>query len=233
LEISGFIFRRENLDGFPEYRHKETGIEFVLLPGGEFDMGRPDISTGRKWSGGPFEALHKVTLSPFLIAKYQVTQAVWERVMGRETSRFKWKDFIKRFEGRNLPVVNVSWEECQEFLRKTGLALPTEAQWEYACRGERFIGWEDTEDMAWVESNSGGNGGKAHPVGEKERNSFGLYDMLGNVDEWCQDYFKKDFYEESAGGKDPMCEDSGSGRRIMRGGGLLYVPLYVPSHLAE
>ena len=127
-----------NEQGRPEYRHRQTGIVFVGLPGATFEMGSPKGEAYRQKSEGP---VHKVTLSPFLIAKYELTQAEWKGVMGNNPSEPK---------GDTLPVKNVSWDDCQEFCKKSGLSLPTEAQWEYACRAGTsgpFAGTGNLDDM--------------------------------------------------------------------------------------
>lgn len=148
----------------------------VDLPGGEFLMG----------GSGSFEKpIHKVQIAPFAIGKYQVTQAEWKAVMGGNPSRYK---------GDRCPVENVSWEDVQEFLMKigNGYRLPTEAEWEYACRGgtttEYSFGDDESQlgEYAWYDQNSGLT---TQPVGEKKPNQFGLYDMHGNVCEWCQDHW--------------------------------------------
>ena len=196
----------KNEQSYPEYRHRETGIVFVGIPGGTFEMGSPDSETLRAAHEGP---VHKVTLSPFLIAKFEVTQAEWKRVMGNNPSDFK---------GGTLPVEKVSWDDCKEFCEKTRLSLPTEAQWEYACRAGTsgpYSGTGKLDDMGWYRQNSGGT---THPVGEKQPNQFGLHDMHGNVWEWCEDRFSEDFYSSAeASGLDPLCE-SGSENRVHRGG---------------
>jgi formylglycine-generating enzyme required for sulfatase activity len=125
------------------------------------------------------------------------------------------------FKGESLPVEQVSWEDCQKFCRETGLRLPTEAEWEYACRagsGEAFCFGADSRqlgDYAWYEEDSGC---KTHPVGTKAANAFGLHDTHGNIFEWCQDVFFDAFYSKpEATGIDPVCS-SGSGARVVRGG---------------
>ncbi len=162
----GFFLKFERLgpndQGYPEYRHRQTGIVFVGLPGGTFEMGSPGSEAGRMDWEGP---VHKVTVSPFLIAKYEVSQAEWGKVMGVNPFRFK---------GDTLPVEQVSWDDCQEFCTKTGLSLPTEAQWEYTCRAGTsgpFGGTRVLDDMGWYRDN---RGGRTHPVGEKSPNDFGL-----------------------------------------------------------
>ncbi len=200
-----------NEQGRPEYKHRQTGIVFVGLSRATFEMGSPDDEVDRtRFPKTRFEGpVHKVTLSPFLVAKYAVSQAEWKRVMGKNPSKFK---------GDALPVEGVSWEDCQEFCTKSGLSLPTEAQWEHACRAGKagpFAGTGKIDDMGWHFQNSGGT---THPVGEKQANDFGLYDMHGNVMEWCEDWYRKDFYQESAGARDPSSENSRSGYRVARGG---------------
>jgi formylglycine-generating enzyme required for sulfatase activity len=202
-----------NAQGYPEYRHRQTGIVMVLLPGGKFLMGAqkddpegPNYDPGARPEEGP---VHEVELSSFLIAKFEVRQAEWESTMGTNPSKFK---------GSDLPVEKVSWEDCQEFCRGAGLELPTEAQWEYACRAGTpgpYAGTGRLEEIGWFFDNSGLN---THPVGEKEPNGFGLHDMQGNVREWCEDIGSWSFYATpEAAGPDPVCTTD-SPERMHRGG---------------
>lgn len=186
-------------------------MQFVLLPPGEFRMGSP---------GGNEKPLHMVMISnPFYIGKHEVTQAQWEKLMGNNPSRFR---------GPNLPVSNVTWFDCQDFIARLkerwdgslGLkrvSLPTEAQWEYACRagtmteyvhGDKASG---LEAYAWYAQNSGGT---PHPVGTRRPNDWGIYDMNGNVWEWCQDVFEGYPTERVT---DPAGPKSGADR-VLRGG---------------
>ncbi len=190
-----------------EYRHDQTGMEFALIPGGSFDMGSNESNNEKP--------VHKVTLSPYLISKTEVTQDVWQKIMGNNPSNFK--------EGDNYPVEYVSWNDCQEFCKKTGLQLPTEAQWENACRAGTTTKWyfgdneKELGEYAWYEKNSGGglfSIGRTHPVAQKKPNAFGLYDMMGNVWEWCEDWYGT--YSSSAA-TDPVGPNTGSGR-VGRGG---------------
>ena len=147
----------------------------------------------------------------------EVTQEMWESVMGDNPSYNK---------GTNLPVEDVSWEDCQEYIKKlnqTGgipsgykLSLPTEAQWEYACRAGStgaYGGTGDLDEMGWYYDNSGG---ETHEVRGKKPNAWGLYDMHGNVWEWCQDWYDYGYYEKSPD-QDPPGPGSGSSR-VYRGG---------------
>ena len=183
-----------------EFRHERTGMEFVYLPGGTFQMGGNQYDSEKP--------IHKVTLSPYLIAKYECTQAEWQKIMGNNPSKFK---------GDRRPVEQVSWDDCQQFCQKAGLALPTEAQWEFACRagspGLYCFGDSMSQlgEYAWYNQNSGN---QTHPVGEKKPNAFGLFDMHGNVWEWCQDWYGN---YESGNAVDPKGPSSGS-RRVIRGG---------------
>ena len=164
---------------------------------------------------------HEVTLSTFCIGETEVTQALWQAVMGSNPSKFK--------NGLDLPVENVSWDDCKEFLNKlnslTGKSfrLPTEAEWEYAARGGnksekyKYSGGNKIKDVAWYEGNSKN---KTHPVKLKFPNELGLYDMSGNVFEWCEDWHDSDYYKSSPK-SNPTGPSSGS-LRVYRGGSWFY-----------
>lgn len=189
-------------------RQRQTApqIEMVLIPAGTFMMGSPD-GIGKSAE----HPQYWVTLQSFYIGKYEVTQAQYRAVMGTNPSNFK---------GDNLPVEQVSWNEAKEFCRRlswmTGreYRLPSEAEWEYACRAGTTGDYAGNLDsMAWYSRNAGE---KTHPVGQKQANGFGLYDMHGNVWEWCEDW-----YHESYNGapSDGSAWVSGGGQlRVQRGG---------------
>lgn len=186
----------------------------VYIEGGTFMMGAAkeqgsDVTHDEK-------PAHQVTLSSFSLGKYEVTQDEWEAVMGSNPSKFK---------SARHPVETVSWNECQEFIRKlnamTGylFRLPTEAEWEFAARGGnkskgyKYSGSNDLDQVAWYgyEKNSGKT---THDVGLKYPNELGLYDMSGNIKEWCQDWYS-DY--DSSSQSNPMGPASGSSR-VCRGG---------------
>ena len=187
----------------------------VYVSGGTFTMGGT-IEQGSEVDDDE-KPTHKVTLSSFYICKYEVTQALWRAVMGSNPSDFK---------GDNLPVECVSWNDCQTFINRlnsyTGrnFRLPTEAEWEFAARGGnysrhyKYSGSNYISDVAWYDDNSGN---RTHPVGTKQANELGLYDMSGNVWEWCNDWYGSyNSYSQT----DPTGPSSGSGR-VIRGGSWL------------
>ena len=223
-ESFGFTYIDTNAQGFEEYKHIRSGIVMVLLPGGTFSMGsskeeieywikkaRADYGEEYSWVREFAESEwppHKVTVDPFLIAKYEVTQVAWKKVM----KTIAW-------EGRSQFACTVSWKLCQVFCRKANLALPTEAQWEYACRAGTegaFGGSGRLEDMGWFDANSGNSWDNGSGV--KMPNRFGLYDMHGSVAEYCQDSYEPKFYSSpQATQKNPVCS-SASRYHVVRGG---------------
>ena len=187
-------------------------IDMVRVEAGTFTMGATPEMKNPEDDEKP---THRVTLTnDYYIGKYEVTQALWQAVMGSNPSYFK---------GNNLPVEQVSWDDCQDFLSKlnriTGktFRLPTEAEWEYAARGGnksrgyQYSGSNNLSDVAWYEDNSGN---KTHTVGTKQANELGIYDMSGNVWEWCQDWLGK---YNSSSQINPTGANSGS-YRVGRGG---------------
>ena len=202
---------------------KGISIEMVKVEAGTFMMGATsEMENPYSWE----KPVHQVTLPhDYYMGKYEVTQALWQAVMGSNPSYFK---------GDDLPVEQVSWGDCQEFISKlnsmTGrkFRLPTEAEWEYAARGGRkskgyqYSGSSNISDVAWYDGNSGN---KTHPVGTKQANELGIYDMSGNVYEWCQDW--KGSYVNSSQ-TNPTGAVSGS-YRVYRGGSWYYDARYCRS----
>jgi uncharacterized repeat protein (TIGR01451 family) len=192
-----------------------VGMEFVTIPAGEFEMGSPSDEEGRKENEGP---VHHVNIEKaFHMGKYEVTQKQWRAIMGDNPSWF--------MGGDSLPVEWVSWNEVQEFIKKLNekegtdkYRLPSEAEWEYACRAGTITRYSfgDSEsklgDYAWYSDNSDK---KTHPVGQKKPNSWGLYDMHGNVWEWVQDSWHDGYNGAPADGS--AWEGDGADR-VIRGG---------------
>ena len=185
-------------------RHRDTGIEMLLVPAGSYMRGSPDSDGEAHDNERP---QHRVTISkPFYLGRYEVTQAEWRRVTGKSPSRFS---------GDRRPVERVSWNDIQPFLEATGLRLPTEAEWEYACRaGTTGPRYGNLDAIAWHDGNSGG---RTHDLGGKAPNPWGFYDMLGNVWEWCGDGWDEDAYSGCKDGvTDPVVSVGSS--RVVRGG---------------
>jgi formylglycine-generating enzyme required for sulfatase activity len=213
------------------------GMEFIKIPAGSFMMGTPDPACPAddpatkvneyencmdavQIDERPF---HKVAIGrDFHIGKFEVTQSEWEKVMGANPSGFP-KERLGKDASRN-PVENVSWNDIRKFIRKLNrmdrasvYRLPTEAEWEYACRAGTtgdFYG-KPRDALMWFDRNSGH---KTHAAGEAKPNAWGLYDMLGNVWEWCQDWYGKSYYANSPEA-DPQGLEKGE-RRVIRGGGI-------------
>lgn len=191
------------------------GVSFKLIRVGmgTFLMGSSDSDPNGDSDEKP---QHQVTLGDFYIGETLVTQSLWKAVSG---------NFPFYFKGDDLPVDNVSWDDCQAFIKKlnieTGLTfrLPTEAEWEYAARGGReskdckYAGSNIIGDVAWYNDNSGE---ATHKVKDKKPNELGLYDMSGNVLEWCQDLYDSDYYKKSPSSN--PCNTSWGADRVLRGG---------------
>ena len=200
------------LDSVTTFTVKDVSFKIILVSGGTFTMG----ATGEQ-ENSPLDdekPVHQVTLSEFGIADTEVTQELWQAVMGSNPSQV---------QGPKLPVENVTWDDCQTFIKKlnelTGetFRLPTEAEWEYAARGGangdyfKYAGNNQLKKVAWYEVNSGNT---SHEVATLAPNELGLYDMSGNVWEWCQDKYGSYSSESQT---DPTGARSGS-YRVYRGG---------------
>ncbi len=206
----------------------------ILVPAGKFTMG------GDKYDDE--KPPHEVSVPSFYIGKYQITQAQWKALMGEEVAPY--------FSGNDLPMERVSWEDAQAFCEKlqakTGkpFRLPSEAEWEYACRAGTTGDYAgNLDEMAWYGNNSGkkildasniwvnevqrdwekykkrilNNGCQTHPVGQKKPNAFGLYDMHGNVWEWCEDVWHENYNGAPKDGT-AWTDGGNSNYRVLRGG---------------
>jgi formylglycine-generating enzyme required for sulfatase activity len=192
-------------------REPVCGLEFVLVPGGNFAMG-DTLDQGMENE----RPVHPVDLEGFYISRSPVTQAQWSALTAENPSAFRHVD---------QPVERVTWTEACEFARKLSRAaragvrymLPTEAQWEYAARSggadDLYAGGDDIDAVAWHQANSRGT---AHPVGLKKPNALGLFDMSGNVWEWCRDTYRPDAYRHHPR-RNPVLESHGPDR-VIRGG---------------
>jgi formylglycine-generating enzyme required for sulfatase activity len=199
------------------------GMKFNEIPTGTFMMGSPETEKDRDDD----ENQHKITITKaFYMQTTEVTQAQWKAVMGTEP--WKEKQYVK--EGPNYAASFVSWDDsvafCIKLSEKEGKTyrLPTEAEWEYACRAGTQTAWsfgndeKALGDYAWYAENADEIGETyAHQVGLKKPNAFGLYDMHGNVLEWCNDYYERNYYKQSPE-KDPTGPTSGDSYRVSRGG---------------
>jgi formylglycine-generating enzyme required for sulfatase activity len=183
-----------------------AGMEFVSLSTGSFMMGSEN--------GKPDEKpVHRVNISSgLLMGRYEVTQGEWKTIMGREHAGFK---------GDSFPVQFVTWQDTQDFIARLNQTnddytyrLPTEAEWEYACRGGTTTDYAD--ELQWLAWYLGNSDQKIHPVGHLHPNAWGLYDMHGNVTEFCQDWYDANYYRNS-----PSVDPPGPGNgkeRVLRGG---------------
>ncbi|MBR0304339.1 MAG: formylglycine-generating enzyme family protein [Bacteroidales bacterium] len=206
-------------------------LRMVFVKGGDMQLGctaeRDDSCKAREIPN------HTVSLPDFYMGETEVTQALWMAVMGRDNNPSYWK-------GNWLPVERVSWAECQRFINRLNkflsadlpqgyrFALPTEAQWEYAARGglksagTSYSGGNDLKQVAWFYSNSNE---RTHDVRIKTANELGLFDMSGNVWEWCQDWFDENYYAENKDWNNPL-NDQETAYRVQRGGSWNYAAPY-------
>jgi formylglycine-generating enzyme required for sulfatase activity len=206
-----------------------NGLPFDMLPvhGGTFMMGSPD---GDEDARNDEKPEHLVRVSDFYIGKYPVTQALWEAVMDGNNP--------PRFQDDDRPVESVSWDDAQAFVQALNqitrgkrlegyhYRLPTEAEWEYAARGGqyhaesyKYAGSDRLKDVGWFEENSGY---ETNTVGLKNPNQLGLYDISGNVREWCEDWYGGTEYYQNCKSKEPVENPTGpksGGSRVLRGGG--------------
>lgn len=216
IGIQGNSKIAENATAFNSDSATKTGAsgnsnepDMVTVEGGRFAMGGNE-NTNEK-------PIHTVTLSSFKIAKYETTVAQWQEVMGNNPSGRK--------DCMDCPVTAVGWDEIQAFIKKLNTLsgktyrLPTEAEWEYAARGGtksrgfEYAGSNDVNAVAWTFANSGST---THPVGQKQANELGLYDMSGNVFEWCNDWYDENYYDKSPK-NNPQGPATGP-HRVFRGG---------------
>ncbi|EKU96836.1 hypothetical protein Lepto7375DRAFT_0751 [Leptolyngbya sp. PCC 7375] len=228
---------------FTEDLGNGVGLDMVLVPGGTFLMGSPPDEPQRAESEGP---QHRVTVSTFLMGRYTVTQAQWRAVAEMTQVKISLKPDPANFKGANRPVERVSWYEAEEFCARLSVhterlyRLPSEVQWEYACRAGTqtpfYFGQTLTDEVANYRATSTYNNG---PKGKylKETvdvthfglaNAYGLCDMHGNVWEWCADHWHKNYDQAPMDGS-PWLTENSEARRVLRGGSWLNNPWYCRS----
>ena len=231
LSCAGTLSAQTQGTGNRVFTVNHVPLKLVFVKGGDMQLG---CAESRDDSCKPREIPpHTVTLSDFYIGETEVTQAQWMAVMGRDNNPSYWK-------GNTLPVERVSWAECQRFVARLNkslaaelpqgyrFALPSEAQWEYAARGglksagTRYSGGDDLKQLAWFYSNSNE---RTHDVRIKTANELGLFDMSGNVWEWCQDWFNENYYSENQDWKNPL-NDQEATYYVLRGGSWNYAAPY-------
>ncbi len=202
-----------------------SNMRFAYIPAGSFMMGSPNNEANRESD----ETQHRVTLDAFEMMTTEVTQAMWQEVMGttvRQQRDLADPSWPLRGEGGSNPMYYVSWEEAQEFVNRLnrrdpgkGYRLPTEAEWEYACRAgttTRYSTGSSESDLSRTGWYSGNSNNTTNPVGQKAANAWGLYDMHGNVREWCSDWYGENYYSSSPQ-SNPQGPSSGQ-YRVLRGG---------------
>jgi formylglycine-generating enzyme required for sulfatase activity len=210
-------------------RADRGGYELIHIPGGKFMMGSPQSETGRYDMEGP---LHEVRVPDFYLGRYPVTNDEYERFLKENKDMAEpeyWAD--RELNQPRQPVVGVSWNDAQRYAAWAGLRLPTEAEWEYACRAGTDTAYytggkeKDLDRAGWYEKNSKD---QLHSVGEKESNAFGLYDMHGNVWEWVEDDWHNDYKGAPDDGSAWINEPRGA-VRVLRGGGWISPAQYCRS----
>ncbi|MBW1803114.1 MAG: formylglycine-generating enzyme family protein, partial [Deltaproteobacteria bacterium] len=218
---SGIRNWAEERIGIPEIEitpPEKIDYELIRIPGGVFQMGSPKSEKGRDDDEGP---VHKVEVPGFDMGKYPVTNEQYARFLEKNSDasepRF-WAD--RKYNQPRQPVVGVSWGDAKQFAKWAGLRLPSEAEWEYACRAgtkTRYHSGNTDKDLGKAGWYSGNSGGKLHAVGQKEPNDFGLHDMHGNVWEWVEDDWHDD-YKGAPGDGSPWVDEPRGSYRVFRGG---------------
>lgn len=214
----GFLFKKKKEPEIGEDFINSLNQDMISIPGGSYLMGSNDGEDDER-------PIHNVLLEPFLLCKYEVSMKQWYDVMG--TKPWAGQKYIRDCD--ECPVVNVDWYEVRDFLRELNrhsaekFRLPTEAEWEYACRANstsRFSHGSSRirlSNYAWFYDNAfKKNNMHAHPVGTRKPNKWGLYDMMGNVYEWCSDWYSRNYYNKSPV-QTPQGPAYGS-QKVVRGG---------------
>jgi formylglycine-generating enzyme required for sulfatase activity len=212
------VLQQEGVRAERKLNHNEPKEDSITeggmakIPAGWFMIG---CSTGDPECKDDEKPSKHIYIDSFYMDAYEVTQAEYQRIMGENPSHFK--------DCFDCPVRKVTWHDARDYCEKVGKRLPTEAEWEYAARGGTSSArYGDLDSIAWYGSNSGG---KTHPVGQKQPNAYGLYDMLGNVWEWCEDSYDKDWYSQVP--ENNSINRANASFRVVRGGCWSFDPKFI------
>lgn len=216
-----FAFLFATIHGFCQ---DEPNIQMAFVKGGNFFMGCDD----KKYLGEEYQnerPLHRVNVSSFSISKYEITMGQWRSIMGVKPPAYDDIDYSNK-DCDNCPVVKVSWNDVQEFIKRLNAKfpdrhyrLPTETEWEYAARGGKYSkkykysGGDKLSEVAWY----GKSNGATHPVGQKQANELAIFDMCGNAMEWVNDWYADDYYSKTIDEINPKGPETGA-KRVARGG---------------
>lgn len=203
---------------------RNLNVQMVYVKGGTFFRGSDDP----KYNDPEFDnekPVHRITVTSFYIGKYEITQGQWKKLMGILPPSYTGIDYINK-GCDDCPIVKVNYEDVQEFIRRLNekfpgknYRLPTELEWEFAARGGnytgkyRYAGANKLSTVGWY----GRRRGAPHPVGQKEPNELGIYDLSGNVSEWCSDWYDADYYKTTLDAIDPKGPETGE-EKVLRGG---------------
>ncbi|MDP6748755.1 MAG: formylglycine-generating enzyme family protein [Candidatus Poribacteria bacterium] len=214
--------KKENPELAKEIIWEADGAKMVLIPPGSFEMG-DHFDEGLDGDERP---VHTVELDAFYMDKYEVVVGQFKKFVQQSGYSYdRWKDVAKYSLGDDYPMIYVSWYDATAYAQWTGKRLPTEAEWEYAARGgltDKKYPWGNEKNLARSYANYKGTGGKdtwdqqIAPVGSFEANEYALYDVAGNVWEWCADWYGRNYYQNSLA-KNPVGPGNGS-KRVLRGG---------------
>lgn len=222
--IKRFLLLPVLFSGLMSFAQGNINVQMVYVKGGYFFRGSDD----RKYLGEEYEnekPVHRVNVTSFAISKYEITQGQWRTLMGILPTPYNGADYANK-DCDNCPVVKVSYDDVQEFIRRLNekypgknYRLPTELEWEYAARGGKYsgnytyAGSNKLSSVGWY----GRPKGATHPIGEKEPNELGIYDMSGNVLEWCSDWYDPEYYKTTLDAVDPKGPATGE-KKVARGG---------------
>jgi formylglycine-generating enzyme required for sulfatase activity len=218
-------YKRIN-QGYTEDLGDQVTLTLMLIPAGEFMMGAPQDEPDSRDNERP---QHLVKMPQFLMGRYPVTQAQWRVVAGYDRVKTDLKSSPSRFKGDDLPVEQVNWHQATEFCQRLSIKtqknyhLPSEAQWEYACRAETTTAYHFGDQLTTELANYERSVGQTTAVGTYPANRWGLFDMHGNVWEWCQDHWH-DNYEGAPSDGSAFVEGGDSKYRVHRGGSWYFNP---------